>query len=204
MNKSTSTVAALYQQLLKHSNRVFLQRVCPDGEGMWSSEADPAIVRSIRRKGQFSEEFVLETLRAIDHLGQNPHFSIVLLDLGGKRTAENAEILQRSDFLILLSSNLQEISHWQQFAHCENCETIAFLESRLHKIDAVLNQTVCSHINFNVNSMRVFSLRCSRLLPPNPPILGDFQRGILVQSPSLVGDLGGVPGSKSEAKRSSN
>ncbi|KAM3091390.1 hypothetical protein ACKFKG_25585 [Phormidesmis sp. 146-35] len=148
MNKSTSTVAALYQQLLKHSNRVFLQRVCPDGEGMWSSEADPAVVQSIRRKGQFSEEFVLETLRAIDHLGQNPHFSIVLLDLGGKRTAENAEILQRSDFLILLSSNLQEISHWQQFAHCENCETIAFLESRLHKIDAVLNQTVCSHINF--------------------------------------------------------
>ena len=140
-------IAALYRQLLKQSNRVFLQRACPDGEGMWSSEADPTIVQSIRKKGQFSEEFVLGTLRAVEQLGQNPRFSIVLLDLGGKRTAENAEILQRSDFLILLSSEPREVVQWQEFAQSEHCETIAVLESRLQKIDGALDQTVRSQID---------------------------------------------------------
>ncbi len=141
-------VAELYRQLLKLSNQVFLQRVCPDCEGMWSSEADPAIVESIRKKGQFSEEFISETLRAVGQLRRNPRFSIVLLDLGGKRTAENAEILRRSDFLILLSSDLHEVDQWQQFAQSENCETIAVLESRLEEVDGKLDQTVRSQIDF--------------------------------------------------------
>lgn len=135
-------LAELFRQLLKCSNRVFLQRACPDGEGMWSSEADPAIVESIRRKGQFSEEFISVTLSAIERLGRNPQFRIVLLDLGGKRTAENAEILQRSNFLILLSSDVQEIPRWQQFAANEGCKTLAILESRLKKTDDILQSAI--------------------------------------------------------------
>lgn len=141
-------VAELYRQLLKHSNRVFLQQVCPDGEGMWSSEADQRIVASLRKKGVFSAEFIGNTLNAIEQLGRNPRFSIVLLDLGGKLTPENAKILQCSDFLIVLSSNLQDINEWQQFARSEDCETIAALQSRLQTINGGFDQAVRSHISF--------------------------------------------------------
>lgn len=125
-------LSELYRQLLERQpSRIFRQAACPDGEGMWSSEADPEIVRSLRRKGMFSDEFMATTLDGIEALGRNPHYSIVLLDLGGKRTAQNAEILQRSHYLILVSSSVEEIPRWQAFAKAEGCETLAVLESRL-------------------------------------------------------------------------
>ena len=49
----------------------------------------------------------------------------------------------------------------------------------------------------NVSSMS-FLLRCQRLLPPKSPILGDFENGVLAQSPLRVGDLGGFPNLQSQ------
>lgn len=125
-------LAELYRQLLHCCpSKVFLQRACPDGEGMWSNEADPEIVQQIRRKAAFSEEFVAVTLRGIEQLGRNPQHQIVLVDLGGKRTAENAELLKRSTHCIILSSNPDEISQWQAFATREGCEILATFHSQL-------------------------------------------------------------------------
>lgn len=125
-------LAELYRQLLhRYPSKVFLQRACPDGEGMWSNEADPEIVQQIRRKAAFSEEFVAVTLRGIERLGRNPQHPIVLVDLGGKRTAENAEILKRSTHCIILSSNPDEIPQWQAFAMREGCEILATFHSQL-------------------------------------------------------------------------
>ena len=141
-------LSELYRQLLARSSRVFRQGVCLDGEGMWSNESDPSLVQSIRRKGHFSKEFVTKTLSTIDALGRNPHFSIVLLDLGGKLTAENAEILQRTHFLVLLSSLVSAIPQWQAFAAAAGCETLAILESQLcHRPDKTLDITVRSQLN---------------------------------------------------------
>jgi CRISPR-associated protein Csx3 len=125
-------LAELYRQMLQRQpSGVFLQRACPDGEGMWSNEADPAIVRQIRKKSAFSEEFSLVTLQGIERLGRNRHHNIVLLDLGGKRTAENAEILRRSTHCIILSSQREEIPAWQTFATAEGCHILAILHSQL-------------------------------------------------------------------------
>lgn len=136
-------LAELYRQLLaKRPSEVFLQRACPDGEGMWSAESDPTIVAEIRRKGNFSQEFMIFTLKAIENLGK--HFPIVLLDLGGKRTAENAEILKRSTHLIILSSLEKEIQAWQDFANAEGCKTIATFRSQL-----VQNISARSHIDIS-------------------------------------------------------
>src|SRR3990167_3663142 len=91
----TVFLAELYRQLLaRRPSGAFLQRACPDGEGMWSAESDPALVAEIRRKGSFSQEFMLFTLKSIENLGAG--MPRVLIDLGGLRTAENAEILKRS------------------------------------------------------------------------------------------------------------
>jgi CRISPR-associated protein Csx3 len=124
-------LAELYRQLLarRPSGFVFLQRAAPDGEGMWSSESDPEIVKQIRRKGSFSPEFILFTLRSIENLGRV--FQLVLIDLGGKRTAENAEILARATDFILISGNPAEDEPWLEFAKDEGCEILAIFRSRL-------------------------------------------------------------------------
>lgn len=108
---------------------------------MWSNEADPAIVQQIRKKSAFSEEFTSITLQNIEQLGRNTHHALVLLDLGGKRTAENAEILRRSTHCILLSAQEDETSRWQSFAAAEGCPILATFQSRLIKLP---NQTLDS------------------------------------------------------------
>lgn len=126
-------LAELYRQLLaRRPSGVFLQRACPDGEGMWSAESDPALVAEIRRKGTFSQEFVSFVLRGIENLGKR--FPIVLLDLGGRKTAENAEILRRSTNVLILSSKDEENEPWSQFAAAEGCQTLAVLTSRLFEL----------------------------------------------------------------------
>lgn len=128
-------LAELYRQLLqRQAAGIFLQRVCPDGEGMWSNEADPAIVQQIRKKFAFTEEFVTLTLQTIEQLGRNPQLSLVLLDLGGKRTAENAEILRRSTDCILLAAQAEETADWQAFATAEGCSILATFQSCLVKL----------------------------------------------------------------------
>lgn len=139
-------LAELYRQLLaRRPSGVFMQRACPDGEGMWSAESDPDFVREIRRKGAFSQEFMLFTLKSIESLGKT--FPLVLLDLGGRRTSENAEILRRSTHLVVLSSKEDEVDPWCEFASDEGCEPLALFASRLVKgEDGTLDQTVSSSV----------------------------------------------------------
>lgn len=125
-------LAELYRQLLaRKPSGTFLQRACPDGEGMWSDESDPTLVAEIRRKGKFSSEFIAFTLNAIENLGK--HFPIVLLDLGGIRSAENAEILRRSTHCVVLSSEETEDQPWVEFVEAEGCKPFAIFRSRLDK-----------------------------------------------------------------------
>lgn len=126
-------LAELYRQLLaRRPASAFLQRACPDGEGMWSAEADPALVKEIRRKGNFDAVFMTFTLQAIEALGTR--FPIVLVDLGGRRSAQNGEILARCSHQIVLSSKEEENQPWQEFAAAEGCETLAVFASELVKL----------------------------------------------------------------------
>jgi CRISPR-associated protein Csx3 len=139
-------LAELYRQLLQHwPTRVFLHRACPDGEGMWSSEANPELVQQIRKKSEFSAEFMVITLQAIDRLGCNPTHAIVLLDLGGKRTPENVEMLRRATHCIVLSSSAEEIAPWSALAIAANCKILAELHShRVYDSSDCLDQTARS------------------------------------------------------------
>jgi CRISPR-associated protein Csx3 len=161
-------LAALYQKLLqRQSTGIFLQRACPDGEGMWSNEADPAIVKTIRKKFAFSEEFVTLTLKAIEQLGRNPQLSLVLLDLGGKRTAENAEILRRSTHCILLSAGEEESAYWHTFAAAEDCPVLATFQSRLVKLpNQQLDQSARSSIQTNLPTPQGTFVNLSRDIGP--------------------------------------
>ena len=110
-------------------DRVFLEPVCPDGEGKWAAEADPDVVRRIRKKYEFLPEFLTQKLQAIDNFGRNT--PLVLLDLGGRRSVENAQILARSTGLIILSSEMEELSLWNAFGAAQGCEVVLELASKL-------------------------------------------------------------------------
>jgi len=155
-------LAELYRQLLaRRPSGVFLQRACPDGEGMWSAESDPELVKEIRRKGSFDQSFMTFTLNAVEQLGRR--LSIVLLDLGGRKTAENAEILARSTHLIVLSSREEEKNAWVEFAGAEGCKALAILGSRLVKNDdGSLNQSVRSVLALDEDVMHGAMLNLDR------------------------------------------
>ncbi len=115
-------------------------------------------MRQIRRKSAFSEEFISITLRGIERLGRNTAHQIVLLDLGGKRTAENAEILRRSTHCIILSSQVDEMDVWRDFAIAEGCEIVGILQSQLitHAVDSqtILDLTARSTLQLHTKPIQ--------------------------------------------------
>jgi CRISPR-associated protein Csx3 len=123
-------VAELYRQLLSRTgDRVFLQRACPDGEGMWSAEADPALVQKLRRKGTYSSDFVNHVIESIEAIARRK--AILLVDLGGWRSEENGRVLGRATHCILLSSREDELPRWRRFAEGHGCKTLALFGSKL-------------------------------------------------------------------------
>jgi CRISPR-associated protein Csx3 len=122
----------LHQRLHQRmGDRVFLEPVCPDGEGKWVAEAEPEVVQRIRKKYEFSPEFLHQKIQAIENLGRNK--PLVLLDLGGKRSVENAQILARSTSLMILSSDSDEVAHWRDFGESQGCQVVVELVSKLVK-----------------------------------------------------------------------
>ncbi|MEB3295202.1 MAG: hypothetical protein VKJ24_18770 [Synechococcales bacterium] len=141
---------ALHNVLLqKIGDRAFLERACPDGEGKWFAEADPTLVQRLRQKGDFSSEFVQAKLSDIENLGRNK--PLVLLDLGGWRSPENAAILTKATDLILLSSQPNEFQPWTEFAQAQGCQILLQLESTLqHNADGTVDSTARSHLDLTI------------------------------------------------------
>jgi len=132
-------LAELYRQLLarRPKNFAFLQRMCPDGEGVWSAESDPVVVKEIRRKGKFAAGFLERHLPLMVGPALMGSFKIILADLGGIRSTENAEILAHSTHLILLCSDKHagEMQPWLDFATAEGCQILAAFDSRMVKFE---------------------------------------------------------------------
>jgi CRISPR-associated protein Csx3 len=137
---------ALHNAMIKQvGDRVFLERVCPDGEGKWSSESDPTVVKKIRKKYEFTPEFLDLKLRSVAHLGQTK--PLILLDLGGKRSVENAQILARSTALMILSSDEVEVGHWRSLGESQGCQVVLELESKLvWGLDGEFDRTMRSEV----------------------------------------------------------
>lgn len=152
-------VAEMYHQLMLRPIPFFLERACPDGEGMWSAETDPALVREIRRKGAFSPEFISAKVSSIENLGRC--FPLVLVDLGGQLADDNALYLARCTHAIILSFCEEEVEPWRRFAAAVKCPTLAVFHSRLARYaDGTLDDTARSSIDFSTSPVqgRLFNL----------------------------------------------
>ncbi|MGI0494454.1 hypothetical protein ACN4EG_21935 [Alkalinema pantanalense CENA528] len=158
---------ALHNALLQQmGDRVFLERACPDGEGKWSAEADPQLVQQLRQKSNFSPEFMQMKLFGIENLGRNK--SLVLLDLGGRRSPENAAILAKATDLIILSSQPSEFAPWEAFATAQGCPVLLKLQSVLQRNAAgSLDTTARSSLDFSTDPATGCMVNLDRATDPD-------------------------------------
>jgi len=107
----------------------FLHRCCPDGEGTWSQMADSETAQMIRDKGKFSAELVNWYQKVI----QGVQVKRVLIDVGGLRTPENAQIFSGATHFIVLcrSDKPEEKAAWEKFGKDLGLTLIASLDSEL-------------------------------------------------------------------------
>lgn len=127
---------ALRDQKISH----YVLRACPDGEGDFTQESVPNLVQIIRRKGQFSTTFIERVCNDI----ANRHFPL-LVDVGGKPTAEQEEIFAQCTHIVLLIADTpqhdQQLAEWQALAGRHNLPIIATLQSSLTHPDHLASTT---------------------------------------------------------------
>lgn len=102
-------IYSLSQALRKHQIDHYILRACPDGEGDWANEADQVLVRTLRIKGEWSPQWVESMCRDIEQR----HLPL-LVDIGGKPTLEQEQMLDCCTHSILLTKDSDSYIEWQQ------------------------------------------------------------------------------------------
>jgi len=91
---------------------------CPDGEGAWFQEAmnqDESLARACKAayKSVFTPEFVR---RVADNVRQCAGVDLVLVDIGGRISAENEAICAGATHMLIISGDPEKFSEWRAFA----------------------------------------------------------------------------------------
>ena len=110
----------------------YVLRACPDGEGDWSQETPPEMVRLLRNKGQFSESFVANVERTL----QQRHLPL-LVDVGGRPTPEQELLFDHCTHAILLAADAAGLNQWRQLAQRHNLPVLAELQSTLQEDEEI-------------------------------------------------------------------
>ncbi len=119
-------------------DHTFAFSACPDGEGPWLQRHynDPEVVKW-RQKGQFTSEFVDRAARVVSDW-EGP---LMLVDIGGRISEENSQIVQGATHAIILAGDLSKAAEWQGFFDSHGVEVVAVLHSHYHgRSDQVLHQ----------------------------------------------------------------
>lgn len=120
-------IEALTKNLDKGDTFAF--SACPDGEGPWLQRHydDPEVVKW-RQKGQFTPEFVDRAKRVVDEW-EGP---LMLVDIGGRTSEENAQIVEGATHAIVLAGDLSKVNEWKDFFKSHGVEVMAVLHSHYH------------------------------------------------------------------------
>lgn len=93
------TLGAMYDKLREKGHSFFLERICPDCEGIWTLQSENGTDRARAHKNGlkdagefFSPAFVENKCRSLQGLAR--HFKTVLADMGGIPSPENARLVE--------------------------------------------------------------------------------------------------------------
>ena len=122
--KSVFIEALTSGNLDKHMTMLF--SACPDGEGPWLQKFynDPEVV-ALRKKGEFTDEFVQRSKRVIKSWSG----PLMIIDIGGIISEENAAIIEGATHAIILAGDLDKVSEWDSFFSKHKVSVVASLHS---------------------------------------------------------------------------
>jgi CRISPR-associated protein Csx3 len=126
---------SLSQALRQRHSAHYVLRACPDGEGDWNMEAQPETVRVLRAKGQFTTAFVDRVCRDLERR----HLPL-LVDVGGRPTAEQQRIFDFCTHAILVSSEPALLAEWRTIIERHGPTVIAELVSTLTGVNAIQSE----------------------------------------------------------------
>jgi CRISPR-associated protein Csx3 len=104
----------------------YVLRAYPEGEGDWSNEAQQALVRRIRVKGDGTPEWIARMCRDL----ANRHLPL-LVDVGGRPTEWQERVFDYCTHAVLLTPDEQARSEWRELATRHGLPLLADLHSCL-------------------------------------------------------------------------
>jgi CRISPR-associated protein Csx3 len=128
-------------------------RACPDGEGNWSQEVEQAQAQEIRKKGEWTTEFITRISRDIEQ-----RLLPMLVDVGGKPQWEQDLIFQQcTHALLLLPIEQSSTSFWLQLVERNGLLLLAQLYSELGGVSTLQSEVpvICGTIGGLERGMRV-------------------------------------------------
>ncbi len=114
---------ALRQRSVQH----YVLRAAPDGEGDWANEAEQALVRTLRVKGDFTPAFTDFICRSLT----TRHLPLIV-DVGGRPTPYQERIFDLCTHAVLLAPDEDSLADWRAIAARHGVPVVAELISRLH------------------------------------------------------------------------
>lgn len=142
----------------------YVVRACPDGEGDWSQEAPPSLVRLVRNKGQFSQAFIARLCRDLDRR----HLPL-LVDVGGRPTPDQEAIFNHCTHAVLLAPDDGQMVWWRELAERHGLIILAELRSSLTEPETItafepILQGVISGLDRGASAGGpIFATLCARL-----------------------------------------
>jgi CRISPR-associated protein Csx3 len=117
---------SLTQALRARGVAHYVLRAYPDGEGDWANEADQALVRRIRVKGEGTPEWIARMCQDI----ANRHLPLIV-DVGGRPTSGQEAVFDDCTHAILLTPDEGARSRWRKLASHHGLPLLADLHSTL-------------------------------------------------------------------------
>lgn len=155
---------SLTQVLRRRGVDHYVLRAYPDGEGDWANEADQALVRRIRVKGQGTPEWIARMCRDI----ANRHLPLIV-DVGGLPTSWQEAVFDYCTHAILLTKDEASHDDWQNRMARHGVIPLADLYSQLRGESTVaddgpvLRGTITSLERGNTASGPIFDALLGRL-----------------------------------------
>ena len=134
----------LFKKLLEtnfnyFNNHAFIIKGAPDGEGIWSSEISQSLVKLIRYKNKFSNNFVQKVIKQIDSIKKTK--SLIFVDCGGIIDEINSRILANCNSAVIVSNDENKANDWKK----------AYISGKL-KLIAEVHSTMDNKIKTKINN----------------------------------------------------
>lgn len=119
----------------------FVIVACPDGEGIWSQESSPEVVRIIRHKGTFDQDFIEKTRGSLE--GLKAQKRLVFVDCGGKIKKDIQAFLNLCTHAIIVAAKDKPHAscEWRGACLASGVEIVAEIESVLEPEETVLESS---------------------------------------------------------------